>query len=388
VAVTRAKHEVLVFSGLRGDQIDLTRTRARGVKDLKYFLEYAERGPRALIAATSSPTHAEADSEFERMVADRIRATGFDVHHQVGCSGYRIDLAVVDPTSPGRYLLGVECDGATYHRAATARDRDKLRQAVLEDLGWTLHRIWSTDWWHNADSEIEKLLVAVSSAKEARELALIEPEEHRVESGDSSLDAATGGSSPPESVSATCTVTGIHSGTPEACVYAVSDLTSFAADIAASRFYDPDYEPTLKGLIGHIVENEGPILDSMLVNRIARAHGLQRSGRVINERVFEITKRHFHIKTDPVGGSFVWLDKDMPDTWAKYRSPASEENARKIEEIAFEELRSAVLTKPAGDVPVEVARIFGIRRLASAGRERIEAVIKNCEVTHENGADL
>ena len=388
VAVTRAKHEVLVFSGLRGDQIDLTRTRARGVKDLKYFLEYAERGPRALIAATSSPTHAEADSEFERMVADRIRATGFDVHHQVGCSGYRIDLAVVDPTSPGRYLLGVECDGATYHRAATARDRDKLRQAVLEDLGWTLHRIWSTDWWHNADSEIEKLLVAVSSAKEARELVLAEPEEPRVESGDSSLDAATGGSSPPESASTTCTVTDIHSGTPEACVYEVTDLASFAADIAASRFYDPDYEPTLKGLIGHIVENEGPILDSMLVNRIARAHGLQRSGRVINERVFEITKRHFHIKTDPVGGSFVWLDKDMPDTWVKYRTPASEENARKIEEISFEELRSAFLTKPAGDVPLEVARIFGVRRLASAGRERIEAVIKNCEVTHENGADL
>ena len=230
--------------------------------------------------------------------------------------------------------------------------------------------------------------MAVSSAKEARELALAEPEEPRVESGDSSLDAATGGSSPPESASATCTVTGIHSGTPEACVYEVTDLTSFAADIAASRFYDPDYEPTLKGLIGHIVENEGPILDSLLVNRIARAHGLQRSGRVINERVSEITKRHFHIKTDPIGGSFVWLDKDMPDTWAKYRTPASEENARKIEEIAFEELRSAVLTKPAGDVPVEVARMFGIRRLASAGRERIEAVIKNCEITHENGDDL
>ena len=102
----------------------------------------------------------------------------------------------------------------------------------------------------------------------------------------------------------------------------------------------------------------------------------------------KITKRHFHIKTDPVGGSFVWLDKDMPDTWAKYRTPASGENARKIEEISFEELRSAVLTKPAGDVPLEVARIFGVRRLAAAGRERIEAVIKNCEVTHENGAEL
>ena len=388
VAVTRAKHEVLVFSGLRGDQIDLTRTRARGVKDLKYFLEYAERGPRALIAATSSSSHAEADSEFERMVADRIRATGFDVHHQVGCSGYRIDLAVVDPTSPSRYLLGVECDGATYHRAATARDRDKLRQAVLEDLGWTLHRIWSTDWWHNADSEIEKLLVAVANAKDARELALAEPEEPRVGAGDASSDSAAGGSSPCESASPTCTAPAIQTGTPNACVYEVTDLSSFAADIAANRFYDLDYELTLKALIGHIVEKEGPILDSVLVNRIARAHGLQRSGRVINERVSELTKRHFHIKTDPVGGSFVWRDKDMPEAWVTYRTSTTEENARNIDEIAFEELRSALLTKPTGNVPVEVARMFGIRRLASAGRERIEAVIKSCEVTHKNGADL
>lgn len=158
VAITRAKHEVLVFSGLRADQIDLTRTRARGVRDLKLFLDYAERGPRALAAATTASGSAEADSEFEKMVADRLRAAGHTVHHQVGCSGYRIDLAVVDPTAPGRYLLGIECDGATYHRAATARDRDKLRQLILEGLGWKLHRIWSTDWWHDADKETEKLL--------------------------------------------------------------------------------------------------------------------------------------------------------------------------------------------------------------------------------------
>lgn len=157
VAITRAKHEVLVFSGLRGDQIDLTRTQRRGVRDLKYFLEYAERGPRALATAATSASLADADSEFERMVADRIRAAGYEVHHQVGCSGYRIDLAVVDPVAPGRYLLGVECDGATYHRAATARDRDKLRQAVLEGLGWKLHRIWSTDWWYDSDKEMKAL---------------------------------------------------------------------------------------------------------------------------------------------------------------------------------------------------------------------------------------
>lgn len=158
VAITRAKHEVLVFSGLRADQIDLTRTRARGVRDLKYFLDYAERGAGALAAVTSASADGEVDSEFERMVADRVRAAGFEIHHQVGCSGYRIDLGILDPANQGRYLLGVECDGATYHRAATARDRDKLRQHILEGLGWTLYRIWSTDWWHDSEAEIKKLL--------------------------------------------------------------------------------------------------------------------------------------------------------------------------------------------------------------------------------------
>ncbi|MEI6076203.1 MAG: DUF4011 domain-containing protein [Verrucomicrobiota bacterium] len=163
VAITRAKHEIQVFSGLRADQIELTRTRARGVRDLKYFLDYAERGAAALASAALAGTSDEADSEFEKMVADKLREAGYDVHHQVGCSGYRIDLGVVDQKQPGRYLLGVECDGATYHRAATARDRDKLRQAILEGLGWKLYRIWSTDWWHDAQGETQKLIKHIAA---------------------------------------------------------------------------------------------------------------------------------------------------------------------------------------------------------------------------------
>jgi len=164
VAVTRAKHEVRVYSGLRAEQIDLARTRAKGVRDLKLFLDYADRGPKVLAAATATTDGIGAESEFEQMIAERIRAAGYEVHHQVGCSGYRIDLAIVDPASPGRYLLAVECDGATYHRAATARDRDKLRGLILQGLGWKLHRVWSTDWWHDREGEWAKLKAAIAAA--------------------------------------------------------------------------------------------------------------------------------------------------------------------------------------------------------------------------------
>jgi very-short-patch-repair endonuclease len=163
VAVTRAKFELLVFSSLKADHIDLTRTRAVGVRDLKYFLDFAERGRKALLAITTADGDVEPESEFERQVASYIKSVGFDVHLQVGCSNYRIDIGVIDPKRPGRYMLGVECDGATYHSAATARDRDKLRQAILEGLGWKLYRIWSTDWWGNPAQEKARLLAELKS---------------------------------------------------------------------------------------------------------------------------------------------------------------------------------------------------------------------------------
>jgi very-short-patch-repair endonuclease len=165
VAITRAKHEVVVFSGLCADQIELARTRARGVRDLKHFLDYAERGPKALGVVPAPAGETGADSEFEEMLAARLREAGYDVRRQVGSSDYRIDLAVVDPAAPEHYLLGIECDGATYHRAATARDRDKLRQHILEGLGWKLYRIWIPDWWHNADKEMSQLLATLATLR-------------------------------------------------------------------------------------------------------------------------------------------------------------------------------------------------------------------------------
>jgi very-short-patch-repair endonuclease len=98
------------------------------------------------------------------------------VHHQIGCGGFRIDLALVDPARPGRYLLGVECDGATYHSSATARDRDRLRQLVLEGLGWKICRVWSTDWVRDPGGQVARVLAAYARAREAIEQPSRAPE--------------------------------------------------------------------------------------------------------------------------------------------------------------------------------------------------------------------
>jgi hypothetical protein len=134
VAVTRARRGMVVVSSTRAHDLDLSRSSARGVELLRAYLDYAERGTEALRGAVSGAGGREFDSPFEREVYEAVRGAGLTVHPQVGCSGFRIDLAVVDPRAPGRYLLGVECGGATYHSSATARDQDRLRQEVLG--GW------------------------------------------------------------------------------------------------------------------------------------------------------------------------------------------------------------------------------------------------------------
>ncbi|WP_198290680.1 AAA domain-containing protein [Methylophilus sp. 5] len=156
VAATRARHKVKVFSSLMPDDIDLSRTNARGVNDLKAYLDFALNGTRVL-AKQASPTGREPDSPFEVAVINALRSKGWDVVPQVGVSGYRIDIAVKNKKKPGSFLLGIECDGATYHSAPSARDRDRLRQLILEGLGWKIHRIWSTDWWFNPEIPMKKL---------------------------------------------------------------------------------------------------------------------------------------------------------------------------------------------------------------------------------------
>jgi very-short-patch-repair endonuclease len=167
VAVTRARERLVVVTSMDPEDIDLTRSSAIGIKHLRDFLAYARDGRRALLAAVSASASAVCESPFELDVLAVCESLGWRVDCQVGCSGYRIDLAARDPQAPGRHVLAIECDGATYHSGATARDRDRLRQSVLEGLGWRFHRIWSTDWRLNRETEIERLKKAYKDACDA-----------------------------------------------------------------------------------------------------------------------------------------------------------------------------------------------------------------------------
>lgn len=171
VLVTRARERCVLYASIRSSDLDLGKTQARGVQALKEYLHLAEHGTAL---ATSAP-RGDHDSPLEAAIAQALREKGHEVHAQIGAAGFSIDLAIVDPAHPGRYLLGIECDGATYHSSPTARDRDRLREEVLRRLGWRIVRVWSTDWFKRRERAFARLVQQVDEAKALRVAPVVEP---------------------------------------------------------------------------------------------------------------------------------------------------------------------------------------------------------------------
>ncbi len=180
VLFTRSRKRMHVFSSMGSDDIVAGPSSTGGVTALKGFLAYAESG---YLYAPAGPTGRLPDSNFEVAVADALSRVGYECVPQVGVAGFFIDVAVRDPGNPGRYLLGIECDGATYHSAKSVRDRDCLRQKILERLGWRIRRIWSTDWYRNPQAELQPVLAELESLRTTPipEEVLAEPEAERIE---------------------------------------------------------------------------------------------------------------------------------------------------------------------------------------------------------------
>lgn len=166
VAITRAKYNIKLVGSIVPTDIDLDKVSSEGVKMLRSYIEFAQQGFIALEKEVTFNNYLDFDSPFEEAVYDFLQDKGYNVVTQVGCSGFRIDMAVKHPTQSGKFAIGIECDGATYHSARTARERDRLRQTILEDMGWNIYRIWSTDWIKDSKNEEEKLINAIERALE------------------------------------------------------------------------------------------------------------------------------------------------------------------------------------------------------------------------------
>lgn len=161
VLISRAKSRCEIFSSITDEDIDLERGRGKGTAALKLFLRYARTGQLYIASSERSKDK----SVFMEEVATALRSRGYDLHTDVGIAGFFVDIAVANPEKPGRYILGIECDGESYRDARSARDRDRLRESALRDKGWQVYRIWSTDWFRRPQAELDKLIAAVEAAK-------------------------------------------------------------------------------------------------------------------------------------------------------------------------------------------------------------------------------
>jgi very-short-patch-repair endonuclease len=169
VAITRSKRRVTVVSSFGSDDIDPTRTTAEGVRLMQAYIRYAESG--GLDLGNVVPAR-PALNGFEQGVLAALHGMGVTVVPQLGTSAYALDFALQHPTKAGRFVLAVECDGASYHSAPTVRERDRLRQQQLELIGWKFHRVWSTDWYRDRAAEILRLKVAYDAAVAAYDAAV------------------------------------------------------------------------------------------------------------------------------------------------------------------------------------------------------------------------
>jgi very-short-patch-repair endonuclease len=416
VAVTRARTELLVFATLRPEQIDLGRTSAKGVVDFKHFMEFAENGARA-IAEAFSLTGRETESPFEDAVMRALEKKGWEIHPQVGVSFFRVDLGVVHPDFPGRYLAGVECDGATYHRSATARDRDRLRELVLTDLGWRIRRIWSTEWWMDAASAIDKIHVKLTAdlardrasrvvAEKPTEPAVAESievaEEPAVTLDEAAKDLDTTASDerldqplivPEKSPVVLPEPADDHEPLEEAKVYArgpeptearvTATVTYAKADPGAvatpdrERFYDVGYRGDLRNMIDHVIEIEGPIYFDVLIDRIARAHGFQRSGETVQKIIRAALGRSRFPATKDGDREIVWPKNVVTGEKIPYRGAGGREHG----DVPLPELAGlADLLRTQGleddeDLIRGMQEHFGLGRLAISTRQRFEAAI-------------
>lgn len=369
VAVTRAKEEVVVVSSIRAGDLDLKNTQSEGVKNLYQYLKFAVGGIDAI--STQPGSQGEPDSPFEEDVASVIRQMGYTVVPQVGCSGYRIDMGVIAPDHPGQYILGIECDGRTYHSSATARDRDRLRQEILEGLGWTIYRIWSPNWFQKRDSEIARIKEVLKKAEKQSSQTITavyeSPHEH-YGAGVSVVQRKT--QEHPDHTDGTV-------------VYEKAKMT-IHSDM--EDFYGIFQENNHVKELVEIIRQEGPIHKDLLRRRMLSGWGISRSGNKVNavfdKACWKALRQGLILSKEK---DFFWINP-VPDH-VDVRVPNIDEvdDKRKIEYIPLEEIMGAVrlivgraMSLSEADLIQSVVRLFGYVRATKSMQDRIRIGIHAC----------
>jgi very-short-patch-repair endonuclease len=383
VAVSRARWQTILVTSILAHDIDESRVTTAGPKILKRYLHFAKDGR---LPSESMGSGGESESPFEVAVYDALREKGLEVDRQVGVSSYRIDLAIRDSERPGRYILGVECDGATYHSAIVARDRDRLRQEILERLGWNIHRVWSTDWIRNRRDSIQRILDQVERLRRKGDEA-------------AHFNEPPKGSPPP-----TPRGNGNHEEDEGGSVLAVeaesdpyATLVGTYSETPSSRRRPEDFYYYANSIVREdvlrVVLHEGPIHEDLIILRVARMYKLQRVGSTIEHTIRNAISSMTRSGRMVRKGKFLW-----PSGGSKpqIRRASNGKGSRPIQYVPPEELEEAailILRMTRGvskdELIPEIARVLGYARTGDkverAALEATNRLVKAGRVVERGG---
>ena len=373
VAVSRARYEMIIYSTLRSDMIDLNRTSSIGVAGLKRFLEYAEKGTRSTINSVPRQL-SEATASIETIIADRLRSLGYTVHTDIGCSGYKIDIGIVDTENTSNYQLGIICDGKNYKRTKTARDREIVQNNVLKALGWDIYRIWTMDWWEKPDEVMATIQEAIARKKNSEigsmtateinstptEVAALAPTAQITNNEISFVLKASPVAPEKQATSVLSTQNRLEQK------YKFAKITPYS--YSPEDFFFTDSYSILLSQIRKIMESEAPISKSLLCKKILSEWGISRLGTRVEAQIETALDTLNIYRTEYEGLVFCWNDKEQCASYSIYR-PVSDREAADIppEEIAnaIRQLLTDSISLPAADLIKACAQQFGFARMGS-----------------------
>ena len=385
VAVSRARYDMIVFATLTPDQINLSRTSAAGVAALKEFMQFA--ASNQLYATDTAATAATPTRDgIADAICNAIHNLGYETDRSIGESAYKIDIGVVDPKDPEKYLIGILLDGDSYGSAKTTRDREIAQINILEGLGWRITRVWSMDWWDNSKREINRLIDEIHKAEEdaakAEEEKKHEKEAVKVEEKPAQQQAPASQKPQPEPVKPAeekskpeteVPLKGVIQNTIER-----KPIPTYKATYLPQKYMSADdfiipytsHQNDLKHKVNLVLLSEAPISEGLLMRRVVQSYGIARTGSRIQAFMRQIFRKMNLKETVQEGEKFYWAQSQKPDAYLEFRANGDGENKRDAKDIPIQEAANAVcraleeqFSLPEDDLIRASANLMGIQRL-------------------------
>lgn len=359
VAISRARKAMIVYSVLRPEQIDLSRTRSEGVAGLKGFLEFAERGKLAVTA--HSTTKSTSDSTVTECIAKAIKELGYGVKCNIGSSEFKVDIGIIDPDNEKEYLLGILLDGENTLHSSTAQDRFILQPSVLNGLGWNILRVWTLDWFDDKDRVLRNIKAAIDSAPK-----------HEAETAPPSKPAVYSTSQFEKEEASALT-------SAFAQPYVTADIGIMGT---SDDFYKPENKQKIRETAEKIIAVEAPISEKLFMRKVFTAWGITRSGSRVESVFADAAQGVSPFATADENRVFLWKEGQSPESYSIYRT-SDDTNKRSMEDIPSEEIINAVkevlcqqISLSETDLVRETAKKFGYTRAVGITESVISYTLK------------